>query len=154
MLWQDSQQIQTSLETTFNVILETRMRDMPFLNPALSVETLRFERIADDWLGILITPWSMNLLLLPTIVSKWVALAPGQQFEQNFPSGRFVFTVAHEGGLGVYAQCSLFSPMLQFQDQLAAQTAAQSALTALLNPEASPSLSRRNLLRGRFGKRE
>ena len=150
--WQDSRQIQACMESTFNAILETRMRDMPFINPALSVQAIGFGRIMNDWLGVLLTPWSMNLLLLPTIESKWVSLAPGQQFEQNFPSGRFIFTAAHEDGLGVYAQCSLFSPMQQFQDQLAAQTAARSALTALLTPEAPASLSRRDWLRGRLAK--
>lgn len=147
MNWQQPEQIERALESTFNDILNSRMSDMPLLNPALSVQALGFERFGDDWTGVLITPWFMNLLLLPMMNSDWCALPHGHQFERSFPYGVFSFTVADEMQLGRYAQCSLFSPMFQFQDQSAARMAAQSALNTLLTPPAPPSLSRRKLLR-------
>ena len=42
MTWQESEQICRSLEAAFNEILQTRMHDMPVLNPALSVQALGF----------------------------------------------------------------------------------------------------------------
>lgn len=153
MIWQDGEQIRQALETTFNDILETRMRDVPVLNLKLAVQALSFEPVNDDWLGILITPWFMNLLLLPGTESDWVALPPGSKFERLFPYGSFEFTAANEAHLGIYAQCSLFSPMFQFEDQAAALGAAQAALQNLLAVPSAPAISRRDLLRGNIGNR-
>ncbi|MCQ8106171.1 [NiFe]-hydrogenase assembly chaperone HybE [Methylomonas sp. SURF-2] len=153
MQWLDGAQIEQALEQTFKRILTTRMLGMPLLNPALSVRALGFGRVNQDWLGVLITPWCMNLLLLPTTDSAWTTQAPGGKFEQAFPYGSFEFTVAREAQLGTYAQCSLFSPMLHFADQAAAFTAGQSVLQALLSQPAPRAVSRRDMLRGQFGGR-
>lgn len=154
MQWQDGEQISRTLETVFNGILETRMRDLPVINPALSVQAVGFNLFNEDCLGVLITPWFMNLLLLPGPDSSWREQPPGSKFEQSFPYGTFEFTLAHEAQLGTYALCSLFSPMFQFDNQSAALGAAQSALQGLLTAPAARVVSRRNLLRGSFGSRE
>ena len=151
MAWQDSEQICQSLEAAFNAILQTRMHDVPVLNPALSVQALEFLRYQQDWLGVLITPWFMNLLLLPAPDSTWQTQAPGSKFSRTFPYGVFEFTVANEAPLGVYAVCSLFSPMFQFADQAAAVAAAKAALQGLLTSPAPRPVSRRDLLRGNLG---
>ena len=148
MQWRDGEQIRRTLEAVFNDILSTRMRDMPVLNPALAVRALGFNRYNANWPGVLITPWFMNLLLLPGAESNWVTQVPGAKFEQIFPYGSFEFTVADEAQLGRYAQCSLFSPMFQFAEQAAALAAAESALQALLTGPAPRAISRRDLLRG------
>jgi [NiFe] hydrogenase assembly HybE family chaperone len=151
MFWQNSEQIRRNLEAAFNDILQTRMLDMPVLNPALSVQASGFIRYQQDWLGVLVTPWFMNLLLLPEQGSVWQMQAPGNKFSQSFPYGVFEFTVANEAQLGVYALCSLFSPMFQFEDQAAAVAAAEAALQGLLASPAPRAVSRRNLLRGNLG---
>ena len=152
MDWQDSEQICQNLEAAFDAILQTRMQDVPVLNSALSVQALGFLRYQQDWLGVLITPWFMNLLLLPEQDSTWQTRAPGSKFSQTFPYGVFEFTVANEAQLGVYALCSLFSPMFQFEDQAAAVAAAEAALQGLLTSPAPRAVSRRDLLRGNLGK--
>lgn len=151
MPWLDSGQIKSALETTFNDILTTRMHDLPVVNPLLSVHAVGFERYGDLWPGVLVTPWFMNLLLLPGADHPWLALPPGKQFEQAFPAGNFIFTVAHEARLGIYAQCSLFSPMFDFSDQDSAIAAAQSAWQGLLAQPVPRAVSRRDLLRGQLG---
>ena len=135
----------------FNDILQTRMLDVPVLNPALSVQALGFLRYQQDWLGVLITPWFMNLLLLPEPESAWQTQAPGSKFSRTFPYGVFEFTMANEAQLGVYAVCSLFSPMFQFEGQAAAAAAAKAALQGLLTSPATRAVSRRDLLRGNLG---
>ncbi|OAI08547.1 [NiFe]-hydrogenase assembly chaperone HybE [Methylomonas methanica] len=152
MYWQDGEQIRQTLEAVFNNILTTRMRDMPVLNSALAVRALGFNRYNADWVGVLITPWFMNVLLLPGLDSQWPTQAPGTKFDQAFPYGSFEFVVADEGQLGRYAQCSLFSPMFQFADQAAAVAAAESALHALLAAPAPRAISRRDLLRGNLAR--
>lgn len=150
MLWTDAGEIKWVLENTFNAILQARMHDVPIVNPALAVEATDFARVNADWVGILITPWFMNLLLLPSADSEWTAHSSGQKFELSFPYGVFEFTAAEESQLGRYAQCSLFSPMFQFQNQADAREAALAAFRALLTPA---TLSRRDLIRGQLGKR-
>jgi [NiFe] hydrogenase assembly HybE family chaperone len=154
MQWQDSEQISRTLETVFNGILDTRLRDVPIVNPALSVQAVGFSRFDEDWLGVLITPWSMNLLLLPGPDSEWPQQLPGSKLVQRYPYGAFEFTLASEAQLGSYAQCSLFSPMFQFEDQAMALTAAQAALQGLLTAPAPRAVSRRDLLRGALGGRK
>lgn len=148
MQWQDGEQIRQTLERVFNDILSQRMHDVPVVNHALAVRALGFNRYNADWAGVLITPWFMNVLLLPGPESTWITQPPGSKFEQAFPYGSFEFTVADEAQLGRYAQCSLFSPMFQFADQAVAEAAADSALQALLAVPAPRAISRRDLLRG------
>jgi [NiFe] hydrogenase assembly HybE family chaperone len=151
MLWRDSEQIRHALEITFNKVLDQRMSGLPVLNAALSVQAVDFIHVNKDWLGVLITPWFMNLLLLPGPDSTWCELRPGTKFEKRFPYGAFEFTVGSEAQLGPYALCSLFSPMFQFENQAAALAAGQAALQGLLAGAAPRSISRRDLLRGAIG---
>ena len=151
MHWQQSEQIGSALETIFNQILAQRMQGLPVLNPALFVQATGFHRINDEWLGILITPWFMNLLLMPGLDSAWSGQNPGEKFAKTFPYGVFEFTLANEAQLGSYAQCSLFSPMFQFSHQADALAAAQAALQGLLTAQKPRSLSRLDLLRGAIG---
>lgn len=152
MIWRNGEHISEALEKTFNGILSNRMLDFPMLNPAISVQAVGFRRQNEDWLGVLITPWFMNLLLLPGQSSEWQKSIPGTKFEQVFPYGHFEFTIAWEEQLGVYALCSLFSPMFEFANQADARAAAQAALQGLLAVQAPRTLSRRNLLRGAVSK--
>ncbi len=127
------------------------MCDLPVVNATLSVQAVGFNRFNEDWLGILITPWFMNLMLLPGPNSHWGEQQPGTKIEKNFPYGTFEFTLGSEMQLGTYALCSLFSPMFQFENQAAALTAAQAALQGLLAESAPRIVSRRDLLRGAIG---
>ncbi|MDD5502570.1 MAG: [NiFe]-hydrogenase assembly chaperone HybE [Candidatus Thermoplasmatota archaeon] len=151
MMWQNSEQIRHTLETTFNEILANRMRDLPVVNAGLSVQAVGFNPFNKDWLGILITPWFMNLMLLPGADSRWREQPPGTKIEKRFPYGVFEFTLGSEAQLGIYALCPLFSPMFQFENQAAALTAAQAALQGLVTEIAPRGVSRRDLLRGAIG---
>jgi [NiFe] hydrogenase assembly HybE family chaperone len=80
----------------------------------------------------------------------------------ELPTGRFAFSVSAEPDLGTYAACSLFSPMGEFPDQKTAVAVARATLDALFEPQAAgqaarsdphgPGISRRDLLRGAFGR--
>jgi [NiFe] hydrogenase assembly HybE family chaperone len=152
MIWKNSEQISHTLETTFNEILTNRMRGLPIVNVALSVQAVGFSRFCEDWLGVLITPWFMNLLLLPSSDSNWLEQQPGTKIDKHFPYGTFEFTLGSEAQLGTYALCSLFSPMFQFENQAAALASAQAALQGLLAEITPRGVSRRDLLRGAIGK--
>ncbi|MBI2313518.1 MAG: [NiFe]-hydrogenase assembly chaperone HybE [Betaproteobacteria bacterium] len=122
------------LEAVFARIQEERMADVPILNPRLAVEAVNFTRWQGHWLGVLVTPWFMNLVLLPGAQETWVWLPEGAKRGIGFPCGSFEFIAGFEARLGEYLACSLFSPVLEFENQEAARLTALAALEVLQNP--------------------
>ena len=112
------------LEGVFARILAEDVSDMPLLNPALRVEAVDFARDDPGWLGVLVTPWFMNLMLLPAAGVPWQPLATGAKRRLRFPAGEFVFFGGWEEQLGEYLYCSMFSPMSQFADHESARATA------------------------------
>ncbi len=119
----------------FRVVHETRMRDVPILNPAIAVEAVGFAPWDAHWLGCLVTPWFMSLVLLPRIAEGWVRLRPGEKHTYVFPAGAFEFIGGREEAIGEYQACSLFSPMFEFTDHATARLTAEACLRALFDPE-------------------
>jgi len=124
-----------------------RMAGLGFLNPALQVEAVAFEPWQGHWLGVMVTPWFMNLVLLPRERESWQPLAVGAKRKLRFPAGVYEFIGADDAVVGEHQTCSLFSPMLEFEDQAAARLVARLAREALFdaaNAEA-PEYPRANL---------
>jgi [NiFe] hydrogenase assembly HybE family chaperone len=121
----------SALETAFRAILQRQMRDVPMLNPALAVEAVGFRPWNEHWLGILITPWFMNLMLMPRVSASWKPVPQGESRHYVFPAGVFEFIGGRDAALGDYQACSLFSPMFDFANQAGARDTAVAALDAL-----------------------
>lgn len=138
------------LEAAFREIADTRMVGIPVLNPRLEVEAVGFgEQLPGPLLGVLITPWFMNLVRLPRVPAQ----APGslgRSVSHELGEHRVEFTTAHQDTLGAFEVCSLFSPVLQFADQEAARATAREVLRELglaEEPVARPgAVSRRGFL--------
>ncbi len=132
------------LVNAFRRIQATRMTGIPILNPALEVEALGFR----DWngmrIGILITPWSINLVVLRGSDAELQTLRLNERRTWAFPSGSYEFMGGDEPECGPFDFCSLFSPPEEFHDQTAARAVAESALAQLFAP--AQSMSRRALL--------
>jgi len=167
------------LERTFNRILRAKARHMPVINEALRVEAVSFRSWQGRSLGVMVTPWFMGLMLIPREGDDWSGLRPGEKCIHEFPTGAYEFTVAEEDGIGRYQVCTLFSPMSRFADQETAVATAEAVLRGLIGEERRDSaatadaadktaateasgpeprleersLSRRDLLRGRFLRR-
>jgi [NiFe] hydrogenase assembly chaperone, HybE family len=151
-----------------------RMQGLGLVNPALEVEAVDISPWQDQWLGVMVTPWFMNLVLLPRIRSRWQSLPVGGKRKLLFPAGVYEFIGATDAVVGEHQTCSLFSPMHEFESHAAARLVAQLARAALFDPAnaevpervgAAPSsstgaaprahgeqatVSRRDLLRGRL----
>lgn len=123
------------LERVFERILIERMRDVPVVNPALKVQAVGFSVRDEHCLGVLVTPWFMNLILVPCEGGDWQQLCVGEKVTHGFPSGAYEFIVGKEDGIGRYQACSLFSPMFQFEDQETAVATAESVLEELMDEE-------------------
>ena len=131
------------LEQRYRSIERERMRDLPFLNPALHVKAIGFRQWQGRCLGVLITPWCMNLMLLPCEGDEWQTLQIGDKQRHLLPSGSYEFIVGEEAGIGRYQMCSLFSPMFEFADQETAEATALAAMEALMDAHNRDSASTR-----------
>jgi len=156
-----------ALEAAYRRAQATRMTGLAFLNGSLSVEAIGFAPWSAHWLGVVVTPWFMNLVIAPRDATQWRTLPLGEKRRFRFPAGEYDFVSAREDGVGEFFACSLFSPVGEFEDQATARFVAEHALAALLDPanderaqpasvpgavEAGPvpALTRRDLLRGRL----
>jgi [NiFe] hydrogenase assembly HybE family chaperone len=165
------------LEAAFARVHTEKMQGLAFVNPALRVEAVAFAPWKHYWLGVMLTPWAMNLLLAPREIERWRPLAAGEKRRYAFPAGDFDFISARDDALGEFLICSLYSPVLQFADHATARETARLALGALfdashaeierpsgadraattgpiaqLEAQLETPLSRRDLVHGRLGK--
>ncbi len=120
------------LVTAFQAVA-VRMVGLSFVNPVLAVEAVAFAPWQGHWLGVMLTPWFMNLTLAPRDVAAWLSLQQGARRGYRFPAGDYDFIGAHDEAAGEYQFCSLFSPVLQFQGQDTARLVAQLARDALFD---------------------
>jgi [NiFe] hydrogenase assembly HybE family chaperone len=111
----------------------SRMEGLGVMNSALEVEAVAFEPWQGHWLGVMVTPWFMNLVLLPRARSQWQPLPLRGKRKLHFPAGVFEFIGADDPVVGEHQTCSLFSPMHDFQDQAAARLVARLAREALFD---------------------
>ncbi|MBN8517340.1 MAG: [NiFe]-hydrogenase assembly chaperone HybE [Candidatus Accumulibacter sp.] len=144
------------LESMFLHIWTTSMRDLPFVNAALSVEAVGFRRwnsskasVVDppllaastsdvgcalgDWVGAVITPWFINLFVLPGGGNLWSDRRSGERCQINFPIGplEFIADYSPSAVIPSYQYCPLFAPPSQIASQAAARAAAMAALDAM-----------------------
>ncbi|MEJ2395834.1 MAG: [NiFe]-hydrogenase assembly chaperone HybE [Candidatus Thiodiazotropha sp.] len=129
------------LEQVFSRIERERMQGLPILNKALQVRAVGFREWQGHCLGVLITPWFMNLMLLPCEGDDWQNLRIGDKQLHQLPSGPYEFILGEETGVGRYQMCSLFSPVFEFADQVTAEATAEAAMAALMEAENRDTIS-------------
>jgi [NiFe] hydrogenase assembly HybE family chaperone len=134
-----------AVEQTFSRIQHERMADVPILNPALSVEAIDFQRWQGHWLGMVVTPWCMSMLLLPGSAENWISTGQNKRRFVKFGLGDFAFLGSDEVELGEFQSCSLISPMDKFSCQSdAAMTARASLIGLLTSPQPARTAARKN----------
>lgn len=121
-------------EAAFREIHVGQMRGVPLLNETLEVKAIGFRPCEGRVLGMLVTPWFMNIVLAPGPGEDWSGQVPGAKELVSFPSGHYEFVAANRAETGPYKACSLFSPMFDFTSMLQASETARAALAALFDP--------------------
>lgn len=154
MSFVESETAVARLERVFTHIANTRMADVPIVNPALQVATVGFRLWQTYWVGVLLTPWTINLVLMPDKQGELEALPLDQRRAWRFPSGDYDFMGLHEEALGVCHFCPLISPVTEFATQEQALALAREIAEALFT-ETTPGnheelLSKRDLSRRDF----
>ena len=142
------------LAAAYREIAATRMAGVALCHPGLDVEAVGFlDEGGGSVLGVLITPWFMNLIRLPA--AGEVPLAAGASRVRVIGTVPLPFIGAFEPAVGALEACSLYSPMHEFARQDQARDVAQAVLDELRRPPAPASgaapafqPSRRAFLRG------
>jgi [NiFe] hydrogenase assembly HybE family chaperone len=129
------------LVTVFRRIGEERMKDLGLYNPGLQVEAVGF-RQWNGWLaGVLVTPWFMNFIMLPSdSATSLDGVEVGSRRRIDLPKGQVVFVIGEVEEVGPYLSYSIHSPMGQFPDHASASTTAWAAVGPyFLEPGEQPS---------------
>jgi [NiFe] hydrogenase assembly HybE family chaperone len=162
-----------ALEAAFARIARTRMAGLALNNPALRVQAVGFRALdVEHLVGVLITPWAVNLVLLGAAESRDLYLAADRRQTWDFPCGSYEFMGGEEPECGPYQFCSLFSPAFEFADQETAVATAREIMAGLFTGTAADAndereaarlaghsviharTSRRGFLRGMLGVRK
>ena len=136
------------LRTHFERVLDERMRGLAIVNPILRVETVGFREHEGRSVGIVITPWFMNLVLLPA-GAEWADEEQGEFVSFPFPGGEIEFVVSADENIGTWMSAILFRTMSDMPDQDTAREIAMEIMKDLF--VAAPNeraVSRRALFTG------
>lgn len=120
------------LEQTFCRIHRENMQGIPILNSKIAIQALGFQEFEGRLLGIIITPWLMNVVLLPSIEDDWSDLKLGQKTWQSFPSKKYRFLVNEIDGIGFCQTHSIYSPMNDFTSHEQAEKVALDFIKSLM----------------------
>lgn len=126
-----------ALVVSFARIGRESMQGLPFYNEALAVEAVGFERCGDEWLGVLITPWFMNLVLVPEQITSYTEADNGKQRVVELPAGAVKFRCGGTEDFGMFHAQPIASPMDVYKSQEQARAAARKALAQQKAPAAA-----------------
>ncbi|KAA3649224.1 MAG: [NiFe]-hydrogenase assembly, chaperone, HybE [Proteobacteria bacterium] len=142
---------QDAVQAHFDTVWRTAMQGLPFVNDALQVRALRFERIDGDWLGGLVTPWCVQLMLLPGGGTLWADVSAGTRSAVALPVGMLPFIAdSSDGTLQAFQYFPLVNSVSGLPDMASAEAVVLDALcTALTEPEPPESPPKAAVDRGR-----
>ena len=126
------------------------MKGMPIYNPMVAVEAVGFREHEGRHAGVVVTPWFMNLTVIPS-ADEAAAWQAGGTVRLAYPSGQYDLLVGYVPDFGLVGTSPLFTAMTEFTDHEAAQVAALAAADGLFDAgeaEPAPTVSRRSLLGG------
>lgn len=113
------------------------MRDLPVYNPKIAVEAIGFRPFGDDaLLGVVLTPWFMNVTTLPIEPAPMDMAEIGKTIFVDLPAGKQAFVVGGDEAIGLYKARSLHSPVLAFTLPGQARAEALRMLAILMTPVA------------------
>ncbi|MGY4106289.1 hydrogenase-2 assembly chaperone [Aeromonas encheleia] len=98
------------LVAQYERIAREQMADLPFYHPAMPIvaECVLFE---DQWLGCVLTPWMLSVVVLPGPDQRWPRRGSGERLALQLPCGDMTFMVGELPEIGQLLACSLMSPL-------------------------------------------
>lgn len=127
------QNVATQIEECFNRIHIENMQGIKILNNELDVEAIEFQKFEDRIIGMILTPWMINLVMLPNEEDDWDGRTLGERSKFQFPQQELVMMINEIEGFGYCKTFSLHSPVNDFPNQESARIAAAMFLRDLLD---------------------
>lgn len=106
------------INRAFLRIEQNQMQGLPVCNPELTSEIVGLTRFGGYWLGALVTPWTLQLIMVAAEAGVEVLEAGDHRIHQ-FPQGEVMFMASENPDIGLYQSCSLLSPLHDFPNQAA-----------------------------------
>jgi len=126
--------------------IDAGMRDLPIYNDKIAIEATGFRPFGDgELLGVVLTPWFMNMITLPIKPVPMNMAEIGRTVSIELPAGKRAFVVGGDGTIGLYKAHSLHSPVLNFTLPGQAQAEARRMLGLLMTlPEVTSETAAKN----------
>jgi len=105
-------------------------------HPGLSVDIAGFRRYRGDWIGAVVTPWFVHLLLLPGGGELWRDLPADSTLRVGFPAGdlELLGERSDDPDLPATFFATILAPVDELANQDAALRTAMDALNLLFEP--------------------
>lgn len=129
----DHPRVQTLIELFQRI--DAGMRDIPIYNEKIAIEAIGFRPFGEgELLGVMLTPWFMNLIMLPIKPAPMDMAEIGRTVSIELPAGKRAFVTGGDEPIGLYQAHSLHSPVLNFTLPGQAQAEARRMLALLMTP--------------------
>src|ERR1035437_2877962 len=113
--------------------IDAGMRDLPIYNDKIVIEATGFLPFSDgELLGVVLTPWLMNMITLPIEPVPKNMAEIGRTVSIELPAGKGAIVVGGDETIGLYKAHSLHSPVLNFTLPGQAQAEARRMLALLM----------------------
>lgn len=98
------------LVAQYERIAREKMQGLPFYHAAMPIvaECVLFE---GQWLGCVLTPWMLSLVVLPGPDQRWPLRSNSDRLALQLPCGNMTFMVGELPESGQLLACSLMSPI-------------------------------------------
>ena len=131
-----------------NIVPE--MQDLPFYHKGIKCFCPKFVLFEDQWIGTVLTPWMMSVVILPGPQQQWEPRELGDKLTVQLPYKVLTFTVSSVENVPQYLSCSLHSPLdTNLTNEQAVQLTQDCLRMVLSIPTAQPTFNsdRRNLFK-------
>ena len=123
------------LEHAFHEIAAKSMAGLPFYRQHIPIRACGFQRFEGQWFGAILTPWMLQLMLLPGPGQRWQHRRADERVALALPQGEMLFRPGEIAPDLYYLACSLMSPIdASLSAELALELAESSAKLALSLP--------------------
>jgi [NiFe] hydrogenase assembly HybE family chaperone len=139
------------VEQTYQAIMDNDMIDMPFCDKNVPIYAAPFVVYEDQWLGVLLTPWTLSILLFPGFEQHWPQRKIGDKLAIEINAQHYTFMVNEQPQLGQYLACSLMSPVVGISNADGGKTLVKDLMNKLneipLHVQEDVDLDKRHLFR-------